>query len=137
MENTLEVAVTNNENKILIRNEKYISKLNDYERYTIGAISDWDTPKIRNCLAYKDLVAPNLCVNDKGVTLLHYAASKQDSRTNQLGGLDMINVILSAGGDPTLKDINGLTAIDYAKIKKFQSTVTILEAFIKKKYGSV
>ena len=124
----------NNEvSKIKTRNDKYVkANLTEYEVYVINSISDWDAPKLRNCLVYKEHVNPNGCINEKGTTFLHYAASKQNSWTSELGGLDLLNVLLAHGADPTLKDSNGLTALDYATIKGFKNNCSILEKFVRR-----
>jgi hypothetical protein len=124
--------VNTNENKIKGINSRYIkSSLNDFQNYLVESVTDWDTPKMRNSLKFEQ-APPNTCINERGTTILHYAASRQDVYSTELGGLDMINVLLSAGADPFLKDENGLTAYDYAMLKNNTNNARLIKKFMER-----
>jgi hypothetical protein len=111
--------------KIKTKNEKYVKdNLNDYEGYVITSILDWDAPKLRNCMRFKDKVNPNGCVNAQGTTFLHYAATKQDCN---VGSSSIIGILLDSGANPFLKDSAGLTAYDYANLKNFTRNMEIIK----------
>ena len=125
------------DSKIKIRNEKYISsKLNVYESYVVDSILNWDTPKLRNVVVYKE-VNINECINDKGVTFLHYACSKKDVYTDKRDSINIVNILIGAGANIFAQDSDGLTPKDYAQIKNHTNTLTLLkyaeEDFTRKK----
>lgn len=119
--------------KAKVKNDRYIKEnLNIYEEYVVNSISDWDSPKLRNCLDYKE-VRVNSCVNTKGTTFLHYAASKQDSHSSSVKTGSILNALLNKGADPFLKDSDGLTAYDYAVSKNYSNNAIVLKSYMDKK----
>lgn len=115
------------DSKIKIRNEKYIaSKLNVYESYVVDSISNWDTPKLRNVVVYKEINI-NQCINDKGVTFLHYACSKKDVYTDKRDSMNIVNILIGAGANIFAQDSDGLTPKDYARIKNHTNTLAIIK----------
>ena len=61
--------------------------------------------------------------NHKGFTPLMIAAN--------FNRLDHVKILINAGADPTLKDQNGKTALDYAKEQGYQEVVDYLEKLKK------
>jgi ankyrin repeat protein len=121
-----------NESKIKGINSRYIkANLNDYQNYLVESVTDWDTPKMRNSLKFSE-ANPNTCINEKGTTILHYAAARQDVYSSELGGLDMINVLLSSGADAFLKDENGLTPYDYAMLKNNTNNARLIKKHMER-----
>lgn len=107
-------------------NNKYIKEvLNDYERSVITALNDWHAPQLRNALAYKDKVSANCAVNEFNTTFLHYAASKQDSRSDT--GHGPLEILILAGADIFAQDENGLMPFDYAKLKNNTINALIIQ----------
>lgn len=108
---------------------KYIKdNWNEYEQLLIIAINDSHATMAKNIFSHVEKVNPNKCVNDKGTTLLHWVAGKKDIGFSQK---NILSLLLEAGANPLIKDFNGLTALDIAKIKKHTSNMDILEKGMK------
>lgn len=118
------------ESKVKVKNDKYVKEhLNEIEKLIVSSITDLDTAKLKKCLEYPEINV-NGCVNDKGTTFLHYAASKKDSLDLSYLGIEasnMIEALLKRGADPLLGDNEGLTAKDYSEIKGFKYNMRILD----------
>lgn len=118
------------ESKVKVKNDRYVKEhLNEIEKLIVSAITDLDTAKLKKCLEYKDINV-NGCVNDKGTTFLHYAASKKDSLDLSYLGIEasnMIEALIKRGADSLLTDNDGLTAKDYSEIKGFKNNMRILD----------
>lgn len=122
------------ESKVKVKNDKYIKEhLNEIEKLIVSSITDLDTAKLKKCLEYSNINV-NACVNDKGTTFLHYAASKKDSLDLSYLGIEasnMIEALIKRGADPLLVDNEGLTAKDYSEIKGFKHNIRVLEKSMK------
>lgn len=118
------------ESRVKVKNDKYVKEhLNEIEKLIVSSITDLDTAKLKKCLEYPEINV-NGCVNDKGTTFLHYAASKKDSLDLSYLGIEasnMIEALLKRGADPLLGDNEGLTAKDYSEIKGFKYNMRILD----------
>jgi hypothetical protein len=118
------------ESKVKVKNDRYVKEhLNEIEKLIVSSITDLDAAKLKKCLEYPEINI-NACVNDKGTTFLHYAASKKDSLDLSYLGIEasnMIESLLKRGADPLLGDHEGLTAKDYSEIKGFKNNMRVLE----------
>jgi ankyrin repeat protein len=106
----------------------------------------------------KDLIAHNADVNKTGWTPLHYAATGGHGKIVELlldhhayidaaspnastplmlaskyGTIDVVNQLLNAGADPSIKNDLGLTAIDFAMQVQREDIVRVISASVRSK----
>ena len=62
--------------------------------------------------------------DEKGGTALHWAVF--------YGHKEIVRLLLMQGADPLIRDKNGITPVDVAKINRKREVLKILEEFIKK-----
>ena len=60
----------------------------------------------------------NACTSRTGETALHKAAFE--------GNLEMVNLLLDAGADPSIEDHDGETALRYADKRDFEDVAAVL-----------
>ncbi len=114
------------------KNDRYVKQhLNTIEQYVVDSITNNDKPKLQKCLEYKN-VDVKKCVNDKGTTLLHYAAAKKDVNALLSQGGSIIHALIQSGGDVFSQDKNGKTPYDYATEKSFMVNAKILKEAMEK-----
>lgn len=114
------------------KNDRYVKQnLNTIEQYVVDSITNNDKPKLQKCLEYKN-VDVKKCVNDKGTTLLHYAAAKKDVNALLFQGGSIVHALIQSGADVFAQDNNGKTPYDYAIEKSFMVNANILKEIMEK-----